>query len=142
MIQRIFSIGSALVLAAALGTSALAANTSVKLTLDGRPVAGNGVVALNHNGVVYADMILLNKTFSGLMSIKGKTYSTVVRGHSVAFTVNSPIGVVQGRKVRLSGSPFLLNNSLYVPLAAFGRGIGVQIRIDASRTNADIVTPS
>jgi hypothetical protein len=140
--MRPFSIVWALILAASLGTAALAANTTVKLTLDGRPVAGNGVVALNHNGVVYADMILLNKTFSGLMSIKGKTYSTVVRGHAVAFTANSPIGVFQGRKVRLPARPFLLNNSLYVPLAAFARGIGVVVRINPSHTAADIIAPS
>ncbi len=140
--MRPFSIVCALVLASALGTTALAANTTVKLTLDGRPVAASGVVALNHNGVVFADMILLNKTFSGLMSIKGKTYSTVVRGHSVVFTANSQVAVFQGRKLRVPGAPFLLNNSLYVPLAAFARGIGVQVRIDPSHKNAEIVTPS
>jgi len=137
-----FSIVCALMLAASLGTAALAANTAVTLTLDGRPVAGNGVVALNHNGVVYADMIVLNKTFSGLMSIKGKTYSTIVRGHSVAFTANSPIGVFQARKVRLPARPFLFNNSLYVPLASFARGIGVVVRINRSHTAAEIIAPS
>ena len=140
--MRPFSIVCGLILAAALGTTALAANTTVKLTLDGRPVAANGVVALNHNGVVFADMILLNKTFSGLMSIKGKTYSTVVRGHSVVFTANSQVAVFQGRKLRLPAAPFLHNNSLYLPLAAFGRAIGVPVRIDPSHATADIVTPS
>ena len=140
--MRPFSIVCALILTATLGTTALAANTTVKLTLDGRPVAASGVAALNHDGVVFADMILLNKTFSGLMSIKGRTYSTVVRGNSVAFTANSRVAVFQGRKLRLPAAPFLLNNSLYVPLAAFGRAIGVPIRIDRSHTTADIVTPS
>jgi len=143
MIQRLFSLFCAVVLALGLAAPALAKDRIVNLTLDGRPLASNGVVvAVAHGGVVFADMIALNKTFNGLMSISGKTYRTVVRGHAVAFTAGNRQAVFQGRKVLLPAAPYLANQSLFVPLTSFGRGIGTQVHVNLADATADIISPN
>ena len=143
MIQRLFSLFCAVVLALGIAAPALAKDRIVNLTLDGRPLASNGVVvAVAHGGVVFADMIALNKTFNGLMSINGKSYLTVVRGHSVAFTLGSRQAVYQGRKVLLPAAPYLINHSLFVPLTSFGRGIGTQVHVNIANATADIISPN
>jgi|GEM_PF-1867207 len=143
MIQRLFSLFCAVVLALGIAAPARAGDRVVNLTLDGRPLAAKGVVvAVAHGGVVFADMIALNKTFNGLMSINGKTYRTVVRGHSVAFTVGSRQAVYQGRRVLLPAAPYLINQSLFVPLTSFGRGIGTRVHVDLADATADIISPN
>ena len=143
MIQRLktlcYAVAFALLLAAPAGAAHMAKST-VTLTLDSRPVAKKGVVAMQRGAVVFADVIALNKTFNGLMSISGKTYRTIIRGHSVAFTANSRVAVFQGKKTMLPAAPFRYNNSLYVPLAAFGRGIGTAVHFNKAQMTADIIS--
>jgi hypothetical protein len=130
---------AAVVFMLALGVPAFGADRVVHLTLDGRPVDRSGGVAILHNGIVYADLVDLVKTFDGLMSYKAPSTYASIDGRTAVFTPGSRTMELQNKPVRLPGPVIRRNGDLYVPLDAFvTRVAGAKVR-HPSATRADII---
>ena len=85
---------AAIILALILAGSsfpAFAADRAVKLTLDGRPVDRAGGVALVRNGVVYADVVALVKSFDGLLTFQGNAVVVSIGNSGGTFTVGGAL---------------------------------------------------
>jgi Copper amine oxidase N-terminal domain len=132
-------LAAASLLALALGASALARDTAVKLTLDGRPVDREGGIALEHQGVVYADVVDLVKAFDGLLTFHGKTVVVTLSGTTAAFTAGSRTARLGLGAVTMRGRAFERKGDLYVPLDFFVTQVAhARVRIDKSFAHADI----
>jgi uncharacterized Zn-binding protein involved in type VI secretion len=130
---------AALVLAVSLAVPAAAADHNVKLTLDGRPVDRQGGVAVLHNGVVYADVVDLVKSFNGLLTFQGAATVVSIGQSTATFTAGSRTMKINGGSVTMRGPVFVRNGDPYVPLEAFiTRLANAKLRISADRTKADI----
>jgi hypothetical protein len=130
---------AALLLTLALGAPALARDTVVRLTLDGRPVDRHGGIALAHRGVVYADVVDLVKAFDGLLTFHGKTVVVTLSGTTAAFTAGSRTARLGLGAETMRGQAFQRNGDLYVPLDFFvGQIAHARVRIDKSLAHADI----
>ena len=121
-------------------TVALAADRVVKLTLDGRPVDRAGGVAVVRNGVVYADVVPLVKSFDGLLTFQGNAVVVTIHGVTGRFTDGSRTALVNDGAVTMRGQTFKLNGDWYVPLETFVRSVAkAQVKVNPAQTQADIV---
>jgi hypothetical protein len=120
--------------------SALAADRPVKLTLDGRPVdRANGVVAVVRNGVVYADVVPLVKSFDGLLTFQGNAVVVTIHGITGRFTDGSRTALINDGAVTMRGQTFKRNGDWYVPLDTFITQIAkAKLHVNAAQTQADI----
>ena len=126
-------------LALALGGPALAADAVVHLTLDGRPVDRAGGIAILHQGVVYADVVDLTKSFNGLLTFHGNAAEITIGGTTATVTAGSRTMKLQQGSIVMPGAVFRRNGDLYVPLDAFVTRVAkAQVRTDPSHTRADI----
>jgi hypothetical protein len=122
---------------------AFAADRDVKLTLDGRPVDRAGGVAMLHNGVVYADVVPLVKSFDGLLTFQGNAVVVTINGVTGRFTDGSRTVLVNDGAVTMPGQTFKRNGDIYVPLEIFVTRIAkAKLRTNPARTQADIFVNS
>jgi hypothetical protein len=120
-------------------TSALAADREVRLTLDGRAVDRAGGVAVVRNGVVYADVVPLVKSFDGLLTFQGNAVVVTIRGITGRFTDGSRTALINDGAVTMRGQTFKRNGDWYVPLDTFITQIAkAKVRVNAAQTQADI----
>jgi hypothetical protein len=126
---------------ALLPSPATAGERLVKLTMDGRPVDRAGGIAVLRNGIVYADVVDLVKTFDGLVTFgAGNAARIEIRDRSGTFTPGQTGAVVGGVRVVLPGAPFMRNGDLYVPLEYFIAHVTrARVLIDPAQTRADII---
>jgi copper amine oxidase-like protein len=123
--------------------SALAADRDVKLTLDGRLVDRAGGVALVRNGVVYADVVPLVKSFDGLLTFQGNAVVVSIHGVTGRFTDGSRTALINDGAVTMRGQTFKRNGNWYVPLVTFITQVAkAKVRVNAAQTQADIVVNS
>jgi uncharacterized Zn-binding protein involved in type VI secretion len=119
--------------------SALAADHQVKLTLDGRPVDRVGGVAVAHNGVIYADVVPLVKSFDGLLTFQGNAVVVTIHDVTGRFTDGSRTAVINGVAVTMRGQTFKRNGDWYVPLDTFITQIAkAKLHVNPAQTQADI----
>lgn len=86
------------------------------LTLDGRPISRKPVIALLHDGVLFADAVDLTRVFDGLLAFEKDGMRTTIHGHVYAFHVGVRVAQVDRDHVRLPGAPFEYGGDMYVPL--------------------------
>jgi glutamine cyclotransferase len=123
----------------AFATPTLASDRDVKLTLDGRPVDRIGGVAVVRNGVVYADVVPLVKSFDGLLTFQGNAVVVTIHGITGRFTDGSRTALINGGAVTMRGQTFKRNGDWYVPLETFITQIAkAKVRVNAAQTQADI----
>ena len=117
-----------------------AADSTVTLTLDGRPIDKHGGIAVMHSGTVFVDAIDMTKTFNGLVSLRAGGSATItIQGSTGAFVPGSTVAVVNGVKARIP-APFMRGGDLFVPLNIFiTRLTRAKVRIDVARMRADIL---
>ncbi|MDB5039947.1 MAG: hypothetical protein JWN27_673 [Candidatus Eremiobacteraeota bacterium] len=131
---------AALVLAVAVTAPALAADRVVRLTIDGRPVDRNGGSAVLHNGIVYADVIDLVKSFNGLVTFQGPALVVTISGVTATFTTGSRTAKVGDGSVVMRGAAFLREREMFVPLDTFvNRLTTAKVRLNRDRSQADIL---
>jgi len=119
---------------------AYAADRQVKLTLDGRPVDRAGGVAIVRNGVVYADVVPLVKSFDGLLTFQGNAVVVSIKGVTGRFTDGSRTALINDGAVTMRGQTFKLNGDWYVPLDTFVTKVAkAQVRVNPAQTQADII---
>ena len=119
--------------------SARAADREVKLTLDGRPVDRVGGVAMVHNGVVYADVVPLVKSFDGLLTFQGTAVVVTIHGVTGRFTDGSRTALINDGSVTMRGQTFKRNGDWYVPLETFITQVAkAKVRVNAAQTQANI----
>jgi hypothetical protein len=119
--------------------SAFAADREVKLTLDGRAVDRAGGVAVVRNGVVYADVVPLVKSFDGLLTFQGNAVVVTIHGITGRFTDGSRTALINDGAVTMRGQTFKRNGDWYVPLETFITQIAkAKVRVNAAQTQADI----
>jgi len=139
-------LAAALVLALTLaGAScpASAADRVVKLSLDGRPVDRAGGVAFVHNGVVYADLIDLVKSFNGLLTFQGNAVEVSIGTTVARFTIGSHTVMIDQGSLAMPGQTLSRNGDVYVPLATFVNDVAhAKLRVDSSQKHADIFVNS
>jgi hypothetical protein len=134
------TLALAVALLAAAAPAALAADRDVKLTLDGRPVDRVGGVALVRNGVVYADVVPLVKSFDGLLTFQGDAVVVSI-GNSVGrFTVGSRTVKIDQGSLTMRGPVFKRNGDIYVPLDTFITKLAkAKLKVNPAQTQADII---
>jgi len=117
-----------------------AADSTVTLTLDGRPIDKHGGIAVMHGGTVFVDAVDMTKTFNGLISMRtGGSATITIQGSTGAFVQGSTTTVVNGVKARIP-APFMRGGDLFIPLNFFiTRLTRAKVRIDAARRRADIL---
>ena len=136
-------IVAAALIALALAAPALASDSVVHLTLDGRPVDRSGGIAVLHNGVVYADVVDLTKAFDGLLTFHGNAAEITINGITATVTAGSRTMTIQQGSIVMPGPVFRRNGDLYVPLSTFVTRVAkAQVRTDAAHTRADIYVNS
>lgn len=131
----------ALACAALLAPSgpAAAADSPVKLTLDGRPVDRNGNTAMKRNGVIYGDVVDLVKSFNGLLTFQGNAVVVTINGVTGRFTEGSRTALINGGAVTMPGQTLKSNGDVYVPLEIFVTRIAkAKLKTNAAKTQADI----
>jgi len=137
---------AAIILALILAGSsfpAFAADRAVKLTLDGRPVDRAGGVALVRNGVVYADLVDLVKSFNGLLTFQGNAVEVSIGTTVARFTIGSRTMMIDQGAVTMPGQTFQLNGDVYVPLGTFINQVAhAKLRVDPNKSHADIFVNS
>jgi hypothetical protein len=130
---------------ALLGTTvpAFGADRAVKLTLDGRPVDRAGGVAFVRNGVVYADLVDLVKSFDGLLTFQGNAVEVSIGTTVARFTVGSHTVMIGQGAVTMPGQTLRLKGDIYVPLATFVEQVAhAKLRVDPAQSHADIFVNS
>ena len=137
------SLAAALALACATllvpPTAGLAADTHVKLTLDGRPVDRNGATAMKRNGVIYGDVVDLVKSFNGLLTFQGNAVVVTINSVTGRFTEGSRTALINGGAVTMPGQTLRVNGDFYVPLDVFVTRIAkAKLTTNAAKTQADI----
>lgn len=136
--KRIAAALAAVLLAFATPTSA--ADKVVTLTLDGRPVDRFGGVALARNGVVYGDVVVLVKSFNGLLTFQGPAVVVTIGPKTARFTPGSRTALINDGALTMRGQTFLVHGDIYVPLETFVTQVaGAKLRVNAARTHADIL---
>ena len=116
-----------------------AAEKVVQLTLDGRPVARSGVVAVSRDGLVYADVIDLVKSFDGLLTLHGDAVVVSIRAKTATLTAGSRTMKINQGSIVMPGQAFKRGGEIFVPLEAFVRNVaGAKVTIDAAQSHADI----
>ena len=139
MTRRFAVLLCALVLALGPGAPARAADKIVKLTLDGRPVDRAGGVALARNGVVYANLVDLVKSFDGLLTFQGNAVVVSISGVTATFTAGSRTAKVGESAQTMKGQTFRRNGEVFVPLDFFITQVArARVKIDPSLSKADI----
>jgi len=134
-----FGALGALIFAVSLAAPAAAADRNVKLTLDGRPVDRQGGVAVLHNGVIYADVVDLVKSFNGLLTFQGTATVISIGASTATITVGSRTMKLNGGALTMRGPVFVRNGDPYVPLDAFITQVAkAKVRVSPDRTRADI----
>lgn len=141
MIRPVAALAAALFLIAA-PVAAVAADHPVVLTLDGRRVDRQGGVALAHNGVVYADIVDLVKSFDGLLTFQGAGNASVhvtIGSNEAVFTLGSKTMMLGQGSVQMAGRPFLHDGDMFVPLNAFiTRVASATVNVNPAQSRADI----
>ncbi len=142
MKKLLTALSLTLALAASLAP-AQAADTTVALTLDGRPVDTRGPSAIRHGGVVYGNVVNLVKSFDGLLTFQGNAVVVTIHGVTGRFTEGSRTALINDGAVTMPGRTFRSNGDLYVPLDTFiTRVAKAKLRLNAAQTQADIVVNS
>ena len=130
---------AALAFASLLSAPAVASDHIVKLTLDGRPVDRSGGSAVLHNGIVYADVVDLVRSFNGILTFQGQALVVTVNGVTATFTAGSRTAKVADGSVVMRGPAYVRNGDLFVPLEMFiTRVANARVRISPDKTHADI----
>ena len=131
---------AAIALGIALTGPAAAGDRVVRLTIDGRPVDRNGGSAVLHNGIVYADVIDLVKSFNGLVTFQGPALVVTITGVTATFTNGSRTAKVGDGSVVMRGPAFMREREMFVPLDTFvTRLTTAKVRLNRDRTQADIL---
>ena len=118
---------------------AAAADTTVRLTLDGRPVDRAGGSAVLRGGVVYGDVIDLVKSFNGILTFQGRAIVVTVNGVNATFTAGSRTAKLGLGSLVMPGPAFLRNGDLFVPLDTFITQVAnAKLRVSPDKTHADI----
>jgi hypothetical protein len=137
MVRR-FAAGLAAV--AALSVAAQAADVPYTILLDGRPLTARtaGTGAVSRNGVLFIDVVIATKTFSGLLTFAdaGNTVRLSIQHHTAIFRIGSKTARFDGKPRTLPGAPFKLDGDFYVPLQTVARVGGATLAIDAKAHEA------
>jgi hypothetical protein len=134
-----FSFVAAAAVCLTSASAVLAADSIVKLTLDGRPVDRAGGIAVRHNGVVLADVIDLTKAFDGLLTFPNRNSVTVtLNGTTVRYRVGVKSAVVNDKVLPLRVAPILRNGDVFVPLAEFVNFGGARVALSSNRADIRI----
>jgi hypothetical protein len=134
-----FSVAVAAALVFAASAVAGAADSLVRLTLDGRPVDRAGGIAVLHNKVVLADVIDLTKAFDGLLTFPNRQSVTVtINGTTVRFRVGSAIAVANDKPFRMAAAPIMHNGDIFVPLQTFATLGGARVNLSKGRADLRI----
>ncbi len=124
---------------AALAAPALAADRTLALTIDGRPLSRSAPVALVHDGIAYANAIELVRAYGGIVSIAKSSVRVTLRAHTASFTRGSSNAILDGTKLAMPGPALREDNSIYVPLAFFVTNVtGGRVNVDLDAGTARI----
>ena len=112
----------------------------VKLLLDGRPVDRAGGVAVAHNGIVYADLVDLVKSFNGLLTFQGSAVEVSIGSTVARFTAGSRTAKIDQGAITMRGPAIMRNGDMYVPLETFVvRVAKAKLRVAPGLSQAEIL---
>ncbi len=137
-------VAFALLLTATTATlPARAADTSLALMVDGRPISKNPHVAVIHGGVPFVDLVDIVRTFNGLVVIGAGHVGASVGKHEARFARGDATAMVDGTPVAMPAVAFSANGDLFVPLAFFLTELvpGASLRVDRAAGSANVHVP-
>jgi hypothetical protein len=130
--RRLFA--ALFVVLASLGQAAAASDVPYTVLVDGRPLTGKIATtgALQRNGVLFIDVVVAVKTFSGLLTFadRGRTVKLTVRGRTGSFTLGSKQATIEDKRVTLSAAPFRANGDYFVPIVPVATLGYAKLKID------------
>ena len=134
VIAVVFGTPATALVAGPLGIAAVATDVPYTILLDGRPLTprSSGTGALARNGVVFVDVVVATKTFSGLLTFAdaGNTVRLSIQHQTAVFRVGKIRAQFDGKVRVLPGAPFKVNGDIYVPLATVARLGGATLSFD------------
>ncbi|GAC1492821.1 MAG: hypothetical protein NVS1B2_06580 [Vulcanimicrobiaceae bacterium] len=134
---RIAATAASAAFAFSLGTlPARAADESLALSIDGRPMSHASNVALIHDGSAFVDLTTIVRTFNGLLSIEPASSVATIDGHRVRFAPGDKTARVDGVSTVMPAAPFRANGTLYVPLRFFTAHLVPQAKVNVDRAAA------
>jgi hypothetical protein len=131
-----------LALAFGLLPSAARADQPYLVSIDGRPLTSDtkDTGASLHDGVVYVDAVKFTKAFSGLLTFQKHTLVLTIDHHTANFRNGRPSMELDGKMVKLAGTPFMVRGDLYVPLTAIASVARAKVSIDKPAAVAHVKT--
>jgi hypothetical protein len=135
---------AAVVACGVVANAARAADTVYTIFVDGRPLTENpkDTGGLSHDGVVFVDVVKINKAYSGLLTFSnaGHTVKVSIAKRTAKFSAGRLDAPLDGSSLKLSGAPFIYHGDFYVPVTAFGRLAKSKVTIDNAALTAKLVT--
>ena len=133
-----------LVLPAVAPGTASAADTLLRLRLDGRPLDSKTPSGILHGGVAYVNVVRITKGFSGLLTFgkSDKSVNVTILGHTAKFWIGRRTGVVNAEDTTYPGAPFEHDGDFYVPLATIAQLAGAALTVDVKHGIARLTTQS
>ncbi len=132
-----------LVSATMLPHATRAADSSLALTIDGRPISKNPHTALIRGGLPFVDLIDIVRTFNGLITIGAGHVGASVGKHEARFAVGDASATIDGAPVAMPAAAFRANGDLFVPLQFFLTELvpSATLRVDRTAGSANVHVP-
>jgi hypothetical protein len=138
--RRLFA--ALFVVLASLGRAGAATDVPYTVLVDGRPLTGKIATtgALQRNGVLFIDVVVAVKTFSGLLTFadRGATVKLTVRGRTGSFTLGSKQATIEGKPVAMRAAPFRANGDYFVPIVPVATLGYAKLKIDNQYRTASL----
>lgn len=104
------------------------------LTLAKYPVLENGIV------MVHMDSILRSLDSLYKYDTKSKTITASIGKNNLKLTINKNIGQANGKDVKMTAAPKILNNQVYLPLEPTCKALGLEYSWNRDTKTATILT--
>jgi hypothetical protein len=129
-------------LAVAVPVCTAATDAPYRVLIDGRGVDKLGWSALQHDGVVYIDVVRAVKTFDGLLTFGHEGLLRIlIGGRTLDLALGSKSALLDGTtRIRLPGAPFKLNGTTYVPIGVVAKLGKSSVSFDPKHHTVNLLT--
>jgi hypothetical protein len=120
MRRFVATLFAGLLLAVLVPTPGSSADVIYGVTIDGRGLDAKRHSAINHDGVIYVNVVRAVRAFDGLLAFgRGGSLRITIDGRILHCRIGSVMAQLEnGGTVKLTGAPFVYNGDTYVPVAS------------------------
>ncbi|GAB6991833.1 copper amine oxidase N-terminal domain-containing protein [Paenibacillus pini] len=115
------------------GVSVYADSPSIQISVDDKPLQA---VSIQKNGTLFVPVNAIIEALGAEVVYHGdtKTIDTRYKQKSLSMRVGSREALSNGKKLTLTGAPFIQNSKVYVPLRAVSQSLGVEVEVNADQS--------